>query len=108
MLGTKKNGAGFSACPLGYCGLEGTAVLSGLEYEAQGNLHTARVGAVGEALGSVAVAHVRHAASQHRLQNVAGNIVGEGLDERVVDGVEGIESFKRQVRLHALAERQAA
>ena len=63
----------------------------------------------GEALGGAAVADVRDAVGQHRLQNAACvYAVGSRLDAGIVNRVEGVEGFKREVGLHPLAERKAA
>src|ERR1035437_6347064 len=83
--------------------------LPSLEHEAQGDLRTAGIGAVGEGLAGVAVADVRHAVGGNRLEDAArAYAVGGRLDERIVNRVEGVEGFKREVALHAFAERNGA
>src|SRR6266568_2012524 len=81
-----------------------------LEYEAEGDLHTAGVRAVGEALRSAAVANVRDAFGVHdgSQDTAEADAVGSSLHAGVVDRVEGVEGFEREVGLEPLGEANGA
>src|ERR1035437_4427761 len=101
-----------TGCPLGPAPIRAATVrerLPSLEREAQGDLRTAGIGAVGEAVRQVAVADVGDAVGGYRLEDAAGkDAVGGSLDAGVVNRVERVEGFEVERGPDAIADRNAA
>jgi hypothetical protein len=74
-----------------------------LESKPHRNLAAPGICAVRESLGSIADAKQVKTVRQCRLQHSAGCRISRRLDSGIVNGVEHVESFERQIGFHSLA-----
>src|ERR1019366_8437614 len=79
------------------------------EHEAEGDLRTAGIGAVGESLGCVAGAKQHHAVGCDRPENAARvHAVSGRRNAGIVNRVAGVEGFEVERCLYALTDGQSA